>query len=123
MKRSLISAAGLAAVSLIISAVGPVTQASAATCVEGTKWTSPTLSASTKMDATANCDGLYALWTDVSADYIRARYYKDGAWQTGDKGYVWITPGQGAKILGDTVTGRDLKGQSANFQQYVMYGY
>lgn len=123
MKRALMSATGLAVVSLIIPAVGPATQASAVSCTAAWKWTSTTLSESTKMDATSQCDGLYAFATDVSSDYIKARYYKDGAWQTGVQGFVWITTSTGYKILGDTVTGRDIKGQSANFKQYVFYGY
>jgi hypothetical protein len=117
------SATGLAVVSLIIPAVGPATQASAVSCTAAWKWTSTTLSESTKMDATSQCDGLYAFAADVSSDYIKARYYKDGAWQTGKQGFVWITTSTGYKILGDTVTGRDVKGQSANFKQYVFYGY
>lgn len=94
-------------------------------CDLGAKWTARTLSSSEKFDANAGCNGVWAIESYVYNDQVRGRFYKDGAWQTSSYSWQWVywNGASQPKIVGNTTTGRDIKGQAANYDQYVIYEF
>ncbi|MFT4216735.1 MAG: hypothetical protein QM619_06060 [Micropruina sp.] len=125
MRRRKFSFVAVAALTLVLPIVGPATQSQAASCDFGIKWTSTSLSNSEKFAANAGCKGVWAHYTATYTDYIRGWYYRDGSWKKSSYGWqvvFWsgdLTP----KIVGDTTTGRNSKGQSATFNQDVVYEF
>lgn len=119
--RAASTVVALAAAS-VICAAGP---ADAVTCASGSKYTATDISNSAKFDATASCDGVYAGTAASFADQIRGRFYKDASWQVSSYGWVkvYTTDDGWDKVIGNTITGRDVKGQALNAAQYVSYLY
>jgi hypothetical protein len=111
------------ALALVVTVVAA--PAEAVTCTKGTRFTSTSISSSTKFDATSACDGVYAGSASSRCDSIRGRFYNDRAWQTSTYGWVWVSTTDDGydKVVGNTVTGRDIKGQAKNFAQNVSYLY
>lgn len=124
MSQKLFMAAGVAGVALAPVLAMP-TSAQAVACASGSKYTATSIANSTKFDATSECDGVYAGTAASRGDYVRGRFYKDGAWDTSSYGYVYVRASSDGydKVVGNTVTGRDIKGQGANYSQSVGYLY
>lgn len=125
MKLTHRRAAALAAVTALVPVVGVAGPAQAVTCSSASKYTATSISSSTKFDATSTCDGVYAGTAATGSDNVRGRFYKDGGWQVSSYGYVYVSTSSDGwdKIIGNTTTGRDLKGQGQNRSQNVTYLY
>lgn len=120
---SLITSAAL--LSIGISVASPVPRAEAVTCYLALKFTHVVIGGSQMFRASDECDGVYANTAERQADGIRGRFYKDGEWQTSSYGWVRITtnPDGIDKIVGNTIDGREIKGQARNVAQQVSYVY
>ncbi|MCW2839167.1 MAG: hypothetical protein JWR55_650 [Aeromicrobium sp.] len=125
MKKLTIKLAASIVCASTIPVVGLASAAEAVTCVYGTHYTSTESTASTQFSATSDCDGVYAGTAYSAADRVRGRFHKDGGWQISSYGFVWIYTGDDGydKIIGNTTTGRLLKGQGDNVSQNVGYLY
>ncbi len=108
----------------MVVATAPAAMARAEGCYQRTKYTSTDISFSTMFEATANCNGVYVAWVYTSPDYVRGRFYKDGSWQLSSYGWQWSSKLQGdpsKKIIGNTITGRQIKGQGYSYNQDAIY--
>lgn len=116
--------AGITAASL--TAVMPTAEADTFECVFGLKLTHITVAASQNFKATSDCQGVFATGTVTRTDDVRGRFYKDGAWQVSSLGWTRIAKGDDGAIdmvVGNTITGRDIKGQAKTTVQQVGYAY
>lgn len=116
--------AGLTAASLV--SVAPAAQAETFTCSFGLKMTHVSLGASQNFQATSDCQGVFATGTTQRWDDIRGRYYKDGEWKISSLGWTRVNRGDDGVIdmvVGNTITGRDIKGQAKAIIQQVGYAY
>jgi hypothetical protein len=125
MKKFTSKLVGVIACASAVPVFGMTSAAQAVTCAYGTHYTSTSSTASTQFSATSDCDGLYAGTAFSTADQVRGRYHKDGGWQISSYGWVQIHTGNDGydKIIGDTVSGRLLKGQGKAHSQNVGYLY
>lgn len=125
MNKQIAKVSAVATAALIVPLLGITSPAQAVSCTSASHYTATSISSSTKFDATSTCDGVYAITAATYSDYVRGRYYKDSSWQVSTYGYVYVANSSDGidKIVGNTVTGRDIKGQSLNYNQQVGYAY
>lgn len=109
-----------------LAAVSPAAEAESFTCSLGLKMTHVSVGASQNFKATSDCDGVFATGTTQRWDDIRGRYYKDGGWKISSLGWTRVNRGDDGVIdmvVGNTITGRDIKGQAKSIIQQVGYAY
>lgn len=118
--------AAVAAVGVIVPVLGVVGPADAACSTSFGKWTSYNVADSTKFDASSGCNGVWGVRAAQLDDPVRGRFLKDGAWQVSAYGWAWVYTGadnDNPRIVGDTIDGRDIKGQSFTYAQVIYYKY
>lgn len=120
---SLVTAGLVAAAS---TAVVPTASAVTFDCVLGLKLTHIVVGASQNFKATSDCQGVFATGAVTKTDDVRGRFYKDGTWQVSSLGWTRIAKGDDGvvdMVVGNTITGRDIKGQAKTTVQQVGYLY
>ncbi len=125
MKRALACIAGASALAFSAVSVAPPAQAEEISCAAALKFSALTVSQSQLFRATSDCNGVYSFGVVSQTDYVRGRFYKDGSWQISSYGWVKIyEDNNGAdKVVGNTITGREIKGQVKTLPQQVAYLY
>lgn len=125
MKTLFARVAAAAVAASAISTVALAAPAGAVTCASAYKYTARDIANSAKFDATSACDGVYAGTAASFGDQVRGRFYKDGSWQFSTYSWVKVFTYEDGwdKIIGNTITGRDIKGQALNRAQNVSYLY
>lgn len=125
LKHALSFAATTAIVVAGTGAIAPAAEADTITCRAAPKLTHIQVSASQLFAATGECNGVYAYGVERQTDDVRGRFYKDKKWQFSSYGWVRIRKDQNGldKIVGNTITGREIKGQGKNVVQQVGYAY
>lgn len=125
MKHLVARALGAVAVASSLAVVAQPAPAHAVTCYAALKFTHINLSGSQLFRASDECDGVYAFGVQTRTDKIRGRFYKGGSWKVSSYGWVKIyKDNDGAdKVVGNTIDGREIKGQAQTTPQQVGYLY
>ncbi|MBM9459729.1 hypothetical protein JK386_07420 [Nocardioides sp. zg-536] len=128
MKQSVARAAAGAAVvvaSGLAVVAPPPAHADTVTCVAAPKFSHVNLSGAQLFRASGECNGVYAFGVQTRTDKIRGRFYKGGSWKISSYGWVKIyKDNNGAdKVVGNTIDGREIKGQAQTTPQQVSYLY
>lgn len=125
MKRVLACIAATSALAFSAVTAAPSAHAEQVICAAAPKFSGLTVPQSQLFRATKDCNGVYAFGVYNQTDYVRGRFYKDGGWQISSYGWVKIyKENNGAdKVVGNTITGREIKGQVKTVPQQVAYLY
>lgn len=120
------AAAGAMAASALTVVVGVSAAAPAqADCVRQWKNTALNPANSETFNASIGCDGLWGIQSSEGVEMVRGQFLVDGVWRNSDT-YGWRTfttsPAE-AKLIGNTVDGRRMRGQAQWNRQDIRYRF
>ncbi|GEB14226.1 hypothetical protein GUY44_22330 [Pimelobacter simplex] len=120
------AAAGALAAAVLSVLVGVSAAAPAqADCVRQWKNTALNPANSETFNASIGCDGLWGIQSTTEVERVRGQYYVDGEWRYSAT-YSWRTFSSSdseAKLIGNTVDGRRLRGETYWNRQDIRYRF
>lgn len=106
-----------------VAAVVGMSSPASADCVTNLEYTMKTPANSDKFNASTNCDGAYVQLATSNNDLVRAQYL-DGDWIQSSYGWKDVyTTFTGEKIVGNTIDGRRMRGETHDYNQFIKYKY
>lgn len=122
MTLSTVSLGTAIALGSSLAILGPAAPASAECVLHGQYFATNPANSQTGQ-ANAGCDGMWAARWDAPAQQVRGQYLLSPGWAMSSYGWVNITSDTKKKIVGDTVTGRWLRGEAYSTSGYFWAWY
>lgn len=119
------AAAGALAVSALTVVVGVSAAPAQADCVRQWKNTALNPANSETFNASIGCDGLWGVQSTTDVERVRGQYLADTGWAYSGT-YGWRTfssSASEAKLIGNTVDGRRLRGETYWTRQDIRYRF